>query len=353
MSPRCLIVVLATVAVVALVPVSLAEAQSDAPWSVPRTADGRPDLQGVWDFRTLTPLQRPARRADQAVLSEEEAAKIEETAVQRAAEADLPSEIRTEPLPAGGGGAAVGGYNNFWFDRGAGVVGDRRTSLIIDPPDGRVPRLRYDARHQTGSLIEDLPSDRPIRYRAGGAAVDGPEDRGLAERCLLGFNSGPPMLPGGYNQNMHLVQTADHVVILNEMVHDSRIIPLDGRPHVPHDLRQWMGDARGYWDGDTLVVETTNFTDKTASFHPSVMVAMGTGTHLRLVERFTRVDEDTLSYEYSVHDPTTFTRSFTAEIPMRRGAAPLFEYACHEGNYGLLNILRGAREDELAAATSQ
>ena len=352
MSHRCLVLVLTAVAVAALAPASVAEAQSNASWTVPRTADGQPDLQGVWDFRTLTPLQRPADRADQAVLSEEEVAEIEATTAQRAAEADLPSEVRTEPLPAGGGGRAVGGYNNFWFDRGAGVVEDRRTSLIIEPSDGRVPRLRSDARHQIGSLAEDLASDRPVRYRAGGAGIDGPEDRGLAERCILGFNSGPPMLPGGYNQNMQLFQTANHVVILNEMVHDSRIIPLDRRPHLAGDLRQWMGDGRGSWDGETLVVETTNFTHKTASYHPSVMVAMGNGTNLRLVERFTRVDEDTLSYEYSVHDPTTFTRFFTAEIPMHRGDA-LYEYACHEGNYGLLNILRGAREDELAAEVTE
>ena len=349
MSHRCLVLVLTAISVVALAPVSVAEAQSNASWTVPRTPDGQPDLQGVWDFRTLTPLQRPADRADQAVLSEEEVAEIEATTVQRVAEADQPSEVRTEPLPAG---QNVGGYNAFWFDRGAGVVEDRRTSLIIEPSDGRVPRLRSDARHQIGSLAEDLPSDRPVRYRAGGAGIDGPEDRGLAERCILGFNSGPPMLPGGYNQNMQLFQTANHVVILNEMVHDSRIIPLDGRPHLAGDLRQWMGDGRGYWDGETLVVETTNFTHKTASYHPSVMVAMGNGTNLRLVERFTRVDEDTLSYEYSVHDPTTFTRFFTAEIPMHRGDA-LYEYACHEGNYGLLNILRGAREDELAADVTE
>ena len=335
-------VALVCTVVVALAPVAIAgQAQSDAARTMPRTADGQPDLQGVWDFRTLTPLQRPADRADQALLTEEEVAEIEAGSVQRAAEADLPSEVRSEPLPAG---ENVGGYNNFWFDRGAGVVDDRRTSLIINPPNGRVPPLRQDARHQIGSLGEDLPSDRPIRYRAGGAGVDGPEDRGLAERCILGFNAGPPMLPGGYNQNMQLFQTPDHVVILNEMVHDSRVIPLDQRPHVPEQLRQWMGDARGYWDGDTLVVETTNFTDKTASFNPNVMVAMGTGANLRLIERFTRVNADTLSYEYTVYDPTTFSRSFTADLQMKRGAAPLFEYACHEGNYGMLNILRGARE---------
>ena len=345
MSHRFVTFALVVVAIVALAPIA-ANAQSD---STPRLADGTPDLSGVWDFRTLTPLQRPSDRSEQALLTEEEVAEIEAQSVANAAEADLPSEVRTEPLPAG---QNVGGYNNFWFDRGADVVADRRTSLIFDPPNGRVPPLRQDARHQIGSLGEDVPSNRPIRYRAGGAGVDGPEDRGLAERCLLGFNSGPPMLPGGYNQNMQLFQTPTHVAILNEMVHDSRIIPLDDRPHLPGDVRQWMGDSRGYWDGDTLVVETTNFTDKTASFNPSVMVAMGTGTNLRLIERFTRVDTDTLSYEYSVHDPKTFASTISAEIPMKRGGAPLFEYACHEGNYGMLNILRGARDDERATAAA-
>ena len=339
--------ILALIAAVLLVPLGETGAEAQSSTEALRTAWDAPDIGGVWDFRTLTPLQRPDDRANQAVLSEEEVAEIEATTVQRAAEADLPSEIRTEPLPAGGN---VGGYNNFWFDRGAGVVGDRRTSLITEPQDGRVPRLRQDVRHQIGSLGADLPSERPIRYRAGGAGIDGPEDRGLAERCLLGFNSGPPLLPGGYNQNIQIFQTPDHVVVLNEMVHDPRIIPLDGRPHLADEVRQWMGDGRGYWDGNTLVVETTNFTHKTASFNPSVMVAMGNGRNLRLVERFTRVDGDTLNYQYSVHDPTTFTRPFTAELPLRRGGR-LFEYACHEGNYGLLNILRGAREDELSTET--
>ena len=304
--------IIALSAAALLVPLLKTDAAAQSPTASPRTAWDAPDLGGVWDFRTLTPLQRPANRADQAVLSEEEAAEIEATTVQRAADADLPSEVRTEPLPAG---QNVGGYNNFWFDRGAGVVGDRRTSLITDPLDGRVPRLRQDARHQIGSLGADLPSERPIRYRAGGAGIDGPEDRGLAERCLLGFNSGPPILPGGYNQNIQIFQTPDHVVILNEMVHDSRIISLDGRQHVADTLRQWMGDGRGYWDGDTLVVETTNFSRKTASFNPSVMVAMGNGTNLRLVERFTRIDEDTLNYEYTLHDQTPSTQPFTAERP--------------------------------------
>jgi hypothetical protein len=347
MSHRCVVLFCAMVVAVAFAPVSVAYAQSNSEWSVPRTAAGQPDLQGVWDFRTLTPLQRPDDRAEQALLTEEEVAEIEARSAASAVEADQPSEVRSEPLPAG---QNVGGYNNFWFDRGAGVVDDRRTSLINDPVDGRVPALRDGIRHQLGSLGEDLPSPRPILYRAGGAGVDGPEDRGLAERCILGFNSGPPMLPGGYNQNMQLFQTTDHVVILNEMVHDSRIIPMDGREHLPGDMQQWMGDSRGYWDGDTLVVETTNFTEKTASFNPSVMVAMGSGENLRLIERFTRVDEETLSYEYSVYDPKTFTRPFSAEIPMKRGAAPIFEYACHEGNYGLLNILRGARDDEAKTA---
>ena len=324
-----------------------APAAAQSGFEPPRLADGKPDLQGVWDFRTLTPLQRPEDRAEQAQLSAEEAAEIEAAAVQRAIEADRPSEIRTEPLPVGGN---VGGYNNFWFDRGAGVVDDRRTSLIVDPPDGRVPAAQPDAKQQATANDDTALPDRPVRFRVGGVGTHGPEDRGLAERCLLGFNTGPPIVPGGYNQNMQLFQTPDHVVILNEMVHDARIVPLDGREPLPDDMRQWMGSSRGHWEGDTLVVETTNFTDQTASFAPSVRSAVGSGTTLHLTERFQRVDEDTLLYEFTVDDQTSFTRPFTAAIPMQRGAAPLFEYACHEGNYGMLNLLTGARAQEREAS---
>ena len=314
----------------------------DADWTTPRTADGQPDLHGVWDFRTLTPLQRPADRGDQAVLSEEEAAEIEARAVQTAIDADRPSEVRSEPLPVG---APVGGYNNFWFDRGAGVVDGNRTSLIVSPDNGRVPPLQPGVEMVTLSLGEDIPGTRPVRVRAAGIGADHWEDRGLAERCLLGFNSGPPIVPAGYNQNFQIFQTPDHVVILHEMVHDARVVPLDGRPYLPDSMPQWMGDSRGYWEGDTLVVESRNFTDKTSSFSPSVTMAAGDGTTLNLTERFTRVADDTLLYEFAVDDTTTFTAPIVAQIPMKRGEA-MFEYACHEGNYGLPNILAGARQEE-------
>ena len=341
------LLVLPLVAAVALGLAGTAGAQDAEPFEPPRLADGRPDLQGVWDFRTLTPLQRPDDRAEQALLSPEEAAEIEAQAVQRAIEADRPSEVRTEPLPRGGN---VGGYNNFWFDRGAGVVDDRRTSLITDPPDGRLPEPQPGAKRQETTTDDTSLPDRPVRFRVGGIGTHGPEDRGLAERCLLGFNTGPPIVPGGYNQNLQLFQTPDHVVILNEMVHDARIVPLDGRAHLPGGVRQWMGDSRGYWDGDTLVVETTNFTDRTASFGPSVRSAVGSGATMTLTERFRRIADDTLLYEFTVDDATSFTRPFTAAIPMKRGAAPLFEYACHEGNYGMHNLLSGARAKEREAA---
>ncbi|HCV27006.1 MAG TPA: hypothetical protein DGB32_01640 [Dehalococcoidia bacterium] len=340
--------VVLTIAICLLLP-ALGAAQSSGTGTIPRTADGRPDLQGVWDFRTLTPLQRPENRGDQLVLTEEEVAEIEQRSAQQVVEADLPSEIRTEPLPVGG---AVGGYNNFWFDRGAGVVDDRRTSLITAPPSGRVPPLQPGVDMVELSLGEDIPGTRPVRVRAAGIGADGYKDRGLSERCLLGFNSGPPIVPAGYNQNFQIFQTPDHVVILHEMVHDARIVPLDRRMHLPENVRQWMGDSRGYWDGDTLVVETRSFTDKTASFNPSVVTAAGTGATLRLTERFRRVGDDTLLYEYTVDDASTFTQPFTAALPMKRGDA-MFEYACHEGNYGLPNMLAGARVAEAAATSGQ
>ena len=297
----------------------------------PRTPWGDPDLQSVWDFRTFTPLERPAELAGKATLTEEEAAEIEATA---------PAVVSEFIASAGGD---VGGYNDFWFDIGTNVVESLQTSLIIDPPDGRLPALVSDALRQVGSGAYDIPGERPVRYRVGGIGVDGPEDRGLSERCLVGFNAGPPMMPSAYNNNMQIFQTLDHVVILNEMVHDVRIVPLDGRQHLD-GIRQWMGDARGHWEGETLVVDTLNFTEKRASFDPfGGVISLGTGEHVRLTERFTRIDRDTLHYEYTVTDPTTFVRPFTVLLPMRRLEQPIFEYACHEGNYGLANMLRGAR----------
>ena len=336
-----------------IVPVLLAmgvtAAGAQTTFEAPRLPDGKPDLQGVWDFRTLTPLQRPEDQADKLVLTTEEAAEVESQAAARTAAANAPSEVRTEPLPVGGN---IGAYNSYWVDQGARIVDDQRTSLIVDTPDGRLPALQPGIELDVLSLGEDLPGVRPVRVRAAGIGADSYEDRGLSERCLLGFNSGPPIVPAGYNQNIQLFQTSDHIVILHEMVHDARIVPLDGRDPLPDTVRQWMGSSRGYWDGDTLVVETTNFTGKTASFNPSVSTAAGSGTTLHLTERFRRVADDTLLYEYTVDDSATFTRPFTAVLPMKRGEA-MFEYACHEGNYGLFNMLSGARVEEATFTSGQ
>ena len=313
------------------------QAVSDT-WTAPRTPDGHPDLQGVWDFRTITPLERPLELGDKAVLTAEEAAALET------------ASIRVDRAPEPGN---VGSYNRFWVDQVAEVVDGRRTSLIMDPPDGRLPPLVSGAFRQVGSYREDLPSERPIRYRGGGIRPDGPEDRGLAERCILGFNAGPPPIPGGYNQNIQVFQTSDYVVLFHEMVHDARVVALDGRPHLPDDIRQWMGDSRGYWDGDTLVIESTNFTDKVLSFNDSNTSGMGTGVTLHLTERLRRVDAGTLEYEFTVNDPATFTRPFTGMIPMKKNSQPVFEYACHEGNYGLRDILAGTRMEERSAEAAK
>ena len=335
--PMKRIAFIALIALALLVAPLTVQAQTPEPSSPPRTAYGRPALQGVWDFRTITPLQRPAAQADKAVLPAEEAAQIE------AQWADL--KFFDRPAREG----EVIAYNDFWLDLGTNVVGTRRTSLIVDPPDGRLPPLVPNVPRQVASLDVDLPGERPVRYRAGGIGVDGPEDRGVGVRCILGFNSGPPVMPSGYNNNMQLFQTPEHVVVLTEMVHDARIIPLDGRAHLPEEVQQWNGDSRGHWDGDTLVVETTNFTGKTASFNDNITSAIGTGETLHLRERFTRVDAETLLYEYTVEDPTAFTRPFTVAHPMRKNLGQMFEYACHEGNYGMTNMLTGGRVQEKAA----
>jgi hypothetical protein len=326
------------------VAVAVCAAGAQTTYKPPRAAEGRPDLQGVWDFSSLTPLERPKGMADRAFLTREEAEALTAESAQRKADENAPTE-RKGMLPAGG---AVGAYNRFWSDQDARIAYDRRTSIIIDPPDGRLPSLQPGVVHQIGSTQQDMPGVRPVRMRGAGIGSDGVEDRGLAERCLVGFNSGPPVLPAGYNQNIQIVQTSNHVVILNEMVHDARIIPLADRPRLPSHLRQWLGDGRGRWEGDTLVVETTNFTDKTASFNPGVANAVGTGATLHLTERFRRVADDMLYYEFTVDDPSTYTRPFTGALSMRRGQG-LYEFACHEANYGLANILRGARvQDSLS-----
>jgi hypothetical protein len=305
------------------VPVA-AGAQDDA-WQAPRTADGRPDLQGVWDFRSLTPLERPETLSEQDVFTEEEAAQFTEERL-AALDKDQPGPDGRIPLS--------GGYNDFWWDYGRQLTDDLRTSLVVDPPDGRIPALTPDGRERAGK-----------RRAALGRDAHGPEDRGAFERCILGFNAGPPMNPSAYNNNMQLFQTADHVVILNEMVHDARIVPLDGSDHLPDGVRQWRGDSRGHWEGDTLVIETRNFTGKT-SFR-------GTGPGLHLVERFTRVAEGTLLYEYTVTDPVSFERPWSVAVPMQKNDLPVFEYACHEGNYGMLNLMVSARAEDAKKAAAE
>ena len=224
-------------------------------------------------------------------------------------------------------------YNEFWYDRGTTLVEDKRTSLIVDPPDGRIPPLTAEAEKRAAARRE---------YRRDHPA-DSWEDRSLGDRCIVGFNAGPPIVPRAYNNNVQLFQTPDYVVILNEMVHNARIVPLDGRP--PGTIRQWVGDSRGHWENETLVVETTNLSEK-SSFR-------GSSANFHLVERFTRVDADTIRYEFTVEDPETWTRPWTAAVPMTKTQGPMFEYACHEGNYAMEGILAGARADEQAAAATQ
>ena len=321
-----------TAAMVAAVGLSAPAAAQDAP----RTGWGAPDLQGVWDFRTITPLERPERLGDQAFLTAEEAANLEREVVDRNVELANRAARRTtvtESVDRGEEGAP-GFYNNFWLDRGTTTVGTRRTSLIVDPPNGRLPEMspagleRAEAR---SAYRRDHPADSWL-------------DRSAFDRCILGFNAGPPITPGGYNQNLQVFQTPDHVVLLTEMVHTVRVVPLDGRPALPDAVRQWSGESRGRWEGDTLVVETSNFNDQRRW--------RGTTRNMTLVERLTRVDADTLVYEYTVDDPDTWTRPWTASLPMRRGDQPLYEYACHEGNYSMPGILGGHRMDELAAAAA-
>lgn len=290
-------------------------------WTVPRTPDGKPDLQGIWNNATLTPMERPAQYAGKATLSEQEAVEFEKQELNNVNADRRDGSSVTDVNRA---------YNEFWRDRGK-ITPDRRTSLIIDPPDGRVPPLTPAAQKRAA---ESAAENR-------GHEFDGPENRSLAERCIAVSNAGPPIIPANYNANYQIVQAPGYVALLSEQIHDVRVIPTDGRPHIALDVRQLLGDARGHWDGNTLVVETTNFTNRTAF--------RGSGEHLHLTERFTRTGVDTMLYEFTVDDPETFTRPWTARIPMTKAKGPLFEYACHEGNYGLAGSLAGARAQEAAS----
>jgi hypothetical protein len=301
-----------------------AQSSSRTPW-------GDPDLQGTWDFTTITSLERPAALAGREFLTESEAAALEKQINQQRVqtEAVSPGSLGGVPRPESDPGI----YNLAWWwePNGRRLVRTRRSSLVIDPPDGRIPPLTPQAQAIQRSRDE-------ARERRHGA-----RDLPLAERCIMGFNSGPPMVPGPYNNLVQIFQSPGYVVIVNEMVHDARIVPLDGRARLGDAIRVWAGDSRGHWDGNTLVVETRNFTDHgTGTFGPPGLI----DRNLTLVERFTRMEDQALTYRFTVSDPTVWTKPWSAEVPMTRIDGFVMEYACHEGNYGLANILAGARAEE-------
>ena len=320
MTRHALAALLTVLAIVALTPLE-AGAQTEASMESPRTPWGAPDLQGVWDFRSLTPMERPEELADTETFTAEQAAEFAEETI-RTRSRDNDTSDRVVP------------YNDFWFDEGTSVTTER-TSLVIDPPDGRIPALTQEAMDRQQALEEARAGVGGHEPTEGGFVEDlGPG--GLQVRCILGFNSGPPMAPSAYNNNVQVFQTEDTVVLYNEMNHNARVVPLDGRDHLDAGIGQWTGDSRGRWEGDTLVVETTNFLRETNFMRGA------TTPNLTLVERLTRVDADTLRYDVTVDDPAVWTRPWTFSVPMRRNPEPLYEYACHEGNYGLYNILAGA-----------
>ena len=298
-------------------------------YTAPRTQWDQPDLQGVWNFASNVPMSRPRQFGEREYMTQEEADAI-------AANVEASFEQLNE--------YDVGGYNTFWVEN-AGRGDNLRTSLITYPSNGQLPKRVEGINIQNppfGGLGPDFRGERPVRTPVGGIGKNGPEDRGISERCIVGFNSGPPFVPSLYNNNVQIVQNKDTVVVVTEMIHDARIIPLTKSNHVEEEIRLWTGDSRGYWDGDTLVVETKNFNDLTQSFS-----VFGSATGKFLTERFTRANEYTVDYEFTIEDPDTFTDRITARVPMSKVDGLMYEYACHEGNYGMVNILRGERMAEM------
>ena len=328
MKGRALVALMCGVAVVVLAPTIVNSQQA------PRTAWGDPDLQGTYTNKTITPLQRPEDVGEKEFLTDEE------VAAQEQARIDRNVQLLHAPPRRTVAGGNVGGYNNFWLDGGTRPTG--RTSLISDPPNGRLPHATPDGERRRAAHNAEFPVEGPF---------DTWEDLELNDRCLV-WSAGPPMLPSAYNNNFMIFQTPEFVAIYVEMIHDTRIIPLGDRPHLPSSVRQWHGDARGYWEGETLVVETTNLrrTDANAGAVGGdpirLRAANGrTDDTITVTERFTRVADNTIHYEFTIDDPTTWTQSFSGEFPFV--ALPseevLYEYACHEGNYSMTNILGGAR----------
>ncbi len=293
--------------------------------AIPRVSDGHPDLQGVWTNATITPMERPAKYASKLTLTDAEAKELEKDAAKELADVDGKSE---SPLLAAAGSNGTGGYNILFIDRGselARVDGVKRTSLIIDPPDGKMPAKTKESQKRMAAIMRSY------------MVYDGVKDRPASERCLVGFGStsGPPMMPVLYNNNYQIVQTKDAVMILVEMVHDVRVIRINGT-HAASNVRQWLGDSIGHWEGDTLVVDTTNFNDQT--------LFEGASRDLHVIEHFKRVDASTILYRVTIDDPATFTKQWSMEYPFVASPGPVYEYACHEGNYAMTDILGGARK---------
>ncbi len=330
MSSRILIALLcATVAPGVVSTVAAQNRGSDAEWEIPRTPDGRPDLQGTWTNQSLTPIQR-GRNQESLVYTPEQVAQIEQGYVDRFIRGSQPSDPDRPAPPTGQG---VGTYNNIYFETGnrvSVVNGEPRTSLITVPSNGRIPGLTPEAQARRAERRES---------RSQFAQYDHPEMRPLAERCLTSYGSpaGPPMLPnGGYNSNYIIVQTPDYVMIMTEMVHDTRIIRMGDGPRLPAHIRPWMGDSWGHWEGDVLVVETTNI-------HP---LQPYSSADMKVTERFSRMHEEAILYEFTVDDPSTYTESWGGQIPMMAMHDQIYEYACQEGNYSLESVLSGARYQE-------
>jgi hypothetical protein len=359
----------ASLATVAVAPIAAQSAAAKAkPWAVPRTPDGKPDLQGNWTNETQTPFERMGKQG--ATLTTDEASAIETRAKVFAEELDKASDPNRPPVPKGGetlsikapgepsfieriaeaAGGRVGGYNGFWLDPGDKVIridGVPRSSIIVDPPSGRLPPLTAEGKQRLAARAAAAPKF---------GEFDHPEMRPLSDRCLLSFgsNAGPPMLPNYfYNNNYSIVQTRDHVMIMSEMVHDVRIIPLNVTTHQSAKVQPWLGDSIGRWEGDTLVVETTNIHPTQLAQGGFLYAYRGASEQLKVTERFTRTGPDTILYKFTMEDPSTFTAPFSGELPFTRIDEQIYEYACHEGNYAMSNILAGERAKEKAAAAAK